>query len=205
MGDTAVTERDAAGSRRRLRLPRRPKILPGGRAASRPEAGPVSPTSYRTLSRKLPTSLTALGGALALLGGLGAWARATELAPEALAPEEVRVAMGYTEPVGVWIAVAGGAAIVASLVWLTRRLLPKLVPVALSATTIGLVATRLPEIDATARGWAVEARQGSVEFVSFHAGFGWGAWFMLAAAVTLALGIIAGVLRELDLRRGIPE
>jgi len=205
MGDAAVTDRDPVRSRRRLRLPRRLRVPAGGRAASRPEAPASSPTSYRTLSRKLPTSLTALGGTLALLGGLGTWARATELAAEDLAPEEVRVAMGYAEPIGIGIAVAGGAAIIASLAWLTPRLLPKLVPFALAATIIGLVASRLPEIDSTARAWAVEAREGSVEFLSFHAGFGWGAWCMLAGSVALALAVGAGVLRELDLRRGIPE
>jgi hypothetical protein len=37
---------------------------------------------------------------------------------------------------------------------------------------------------------------------AFHAGFGWGAWLILVGVVLLALGLLAGGLRELDLRRG---
>ncbi|MGH2693866.1 MAG: hypothetical protein ACRDJJ_03515 [Actinomycetota bacterium] len=205
MGDAAVTERDPARNRRRLRLPRRLRVLAGGRTAEHREAQPISPTSYRTLSRKVPSSLTALGGTLALLGGLGTWARATQLSAEGVAPEQVRVVMGYSEPAGVAIAVVGGAALLSSVAWLTSRLLPKLLPLVLSGTIIGLVAWRIPVIDRTARVWVVDAREGALDFVSFHAGFGWGAWLMLVATIALGLGVFAGILRELDVRRGTPE
>ena len=35
----------------------------------------------------------------------------------------------------------------------------------------------------------------------YHAGFGWGAWLALLGSVLIGLGVLAGVLRELDLRR----
>jgi hypothetical protein len=37
---------------------------------------------------------------------------------------------------------------------------------------------------------------------AFHAGYGWGAWLLLVGSVLLALALLAGGLRELDLRRG---
>jgi hypothetical protein len=203
MGDAVVTERDPA--RKRPRLPRRLRVLVGGRTAERREAQPISPTSYRTLSKKVPSSLTALGGTLALLGGLGTWARATQLSAEGISPEQVRAVMGYSEPAGVAIAVVGGAALLSSIAWVTSRLLTKLLPVVLSGTIIGLIAWRIPMIDRTARAWVVDAREGPLDFVNFHAGFGWGAWLMIVAAVALGLGAFAGILRELDVRRGTPE
>jgi hypothetical protein len=174
-------------------------------AKREPKAIAATPTGYRTFSRKLAPGLTATGGVLAALGGLGAWIRATQVVTEGLAEEEVAVVMGHTSDWGRVIGVLGGVAAVASFAWLMSRLLPKLVSILVSAAVIALAVWRLPLINGQAQDMAANARSGEIDFISFHAGFGWGAWCLIAGCVALALGAMAGVLRELDLRRGVQE
>jgi hypothetical protein len=160
------------------------------------------PTEYKTFSRKLAPSLHVLGGALAIAGGLGVWVRATELAQEGLAPVEVASHMGYSEQAGIAIAAVGGALVLSSIAWLLRFRILKLLPLLASIALAVLVGSQLPRIDSSAAALAEQARE-QIDFVAFHAGYGWGAWCMLAGAVLAVLGSLAGVLRELDVRKGI--
>jgi hypothetical protein len=161
------------------------------------------PTQYRTLSRKLAPSLHVSGGALSIAGGLGVWVRATELMATGLAPAEVMTTWGYDGWPGIAIAALGALTMIASVTWLLRFLVPKLVPIASSIALAALVGWQLPVIDREAAALADQARE-QIDFVAFHAGYGWGAWCMLAGAVIAVLGSVAGVLREIDVRRGIP-
>lgn len=224
MGEAAVTSEPAAaeaapstgngaGARGRVRrwialrrAPSQPDAQPDAPAATEAAPRSLAPTAYRTFSPKLAPSLTALGGVLALIGGLGTWLRATKVVTEGLAAEEVEVVMGYEDPAGVAIAALGGACIVLSLVWAMRRWpLLKLLPLACAGVAIGLAAWKLPLLDDRVAVMAREAREGTLDFVSYHAGFGWGSWCLVAACVLLALGAVVGLLRELDLRKGIPQ
>lgn len=161
------------------------------------------PTQYRTFSRKLAPSLNVFGGALALAGGLGVWLRATELAQDGLAPTVVALTMGYSDWPGIAIAALGGLTLMSSALWLLRGRILKLLPLLYSVALAVLVGWQLPAIDRDAASLAEQARE-RIDFVVFHAGYGWGAWCMLAGAVIAVLGSIAGVLRELDVRKGIP-
>jgi hypothetical protein len=161
------------------------------------------PTQYRTISRKLAPSLNVLGGTLAIAGGLGVWVRATELTAEGLVPAEVATTWGYEDWPGLAIAALGVLTAIGALTWLMRFLLPKLLPVAYSIALAVLVGWQLPLVDREAAALAEQARS-QVDFVAFHAGYGWGAWCMLAGAVVAVLGSVAGALREFDVRRGIP-
>jgi hypothetical protein len=80
-------------------------------------------------------------------------------------------------------------------------LILKVVPLLTSGAAIALIAWQLPLVDAEARQLAADAIE-RASFFSYHAGLGWGAWCMAAAAVLLFLGSIVGILREIDLRRG---
>ena len=167
------------------------------------------PLAYQTFSSKLAPTLTALGGLIAIAGGLGVWVRAVRLETEGLPPEEVATQLGYNSPEGLSIAVFGAIAALTSWLWLRRRpvfkivpsLVTKLLPLLSSAGVIALVAWQLPLIDGEAQALAQEAIA-DANFVTFHAGLGWGAWCMAAAAVLLFLGSIVGILREIDLRKG---
>ena len=161
------------------------------------------PSAYKTFSRKLAPSLNLIGGAVAIAGGLGVWLRATELTAEGLAPTEVTTTMGYESWPGIAIAAAGAVTLLGAMTWLLKFLIPKLVPVLSSIALAVLVGWQLPLIDRDAAALADQARE-QIDFVAFHAGYGWGAWCMLAGAVIAVLGSAAGVLRELDVRRGIP-
>lgn len=161
------------------------------------------PTEYRTFSRKLAPSLNVVGGALAIAGGLGVWMRATELTQDGLAPTEVALTMGYSEWPGVAIAALGGLTLLSSVLWLLRFRILKLLPLLYSVALAVLVGWQLPRIDGDAASLAEQARE-QIDFVAFHAGYGWGAWCMLAGAVLAVLGSLAGLLRELDVRKGIP-
>ncbi|MGH2739932.1 MAG: hypothetical protein ACRDH6_05555 [Actinomycetota bacterium] len=159
----------------------------------------IGPTAYRTFSPKLAPTLTALGALLTIAGGLGTWIRATEIQAEGGDPIEVARVMGFSEGEGWGLAALGLAALVAALTWSVRSLLPKAAPILASAALVGFIGWRLSVLDQRAATMADQARA-APDFFSFHAGFGWGAWLMLFAAVLLGLSIVVGVLRELDLR-----
>ena len=224
MGETAlkeaVTEQsepaEEAAKTRRLRMPwsRRDRGAENAtteRAAIEEtpegEAPEPSPLAYKTFSHKLPPALTALGGLLAVAGGLGAWVRATRVQTEGLAPEQVAVSMGYNDAEGMTIAVFGGVAVLTALFWLRKKpllgFLPpfalKLLPVLASIAVIALAVWQLPLIDQQAQALAQEAIQ-DASFTAFHAGLGWGAWLLIVAVVLLFLGIVIGILREIDVR-----
>ena len=65
-----------------------------------------------------------------------------------------------------------------------------------------MVGWQLPLIDQDAAALAQQARE-QIDFVAFHAGYGWGAWCMLTGAILALLGSTAGTLREMDVRKGI--
>ena len=158
--------------------------------------------TYRTFPARLPAMLTALAGGFLMLGSLGASVRASALLEAREDVKQVRVLMGFRQGIG-WVLFALGLAmIVASLAWLGRRRTLKLGAFALAAVTGALVVTRLLAFDDRARAWAEAARR-TPRYVGFHAGFGWGAWLLLAGVILAGFGVLVGVLREIDLRKGI--
>jgi hypothetical protein len=140
---------------------------------------------------------------LAIAGGLGSWVRATRVASEGLTPEQVGNWMGRTSDYGIAIAVIGGAAALSSILWLLRPLLAKLPSLATSVAVIVLGLIQLPAIDRVATTWAADASSSQTDFLTYHAGLGWGAWLLIVSCVLLALGAVVGVLREIDVRRGV--
>jgi hypothetical protein len=173
------------------------------------EGGPeitrrVSPTEYRTFSRKLAPALTGLGGILAVTGGLGTWirtAKATRLGDNLT---ESGAGMGYSEPLGWVLAGLGAIAVIGSVAWMATSFYPKLIPIFASVAVALITAQRLPDLDRQVDRMVAEATS-KLGFTDYHAGFGWGAWLLLVASVLLLLGALVGILREMDLRKGIPE
>jgi hypothetical protein len=196
---------------RRLRLPWSKRDQSDAPTQTEPAVesdAEASPLAYKTFSPKLAPGLTAMGGALAIIGGLGAWVRATEVETEGIAARQVAVQMGYNDPEGVTIAVFGVIAIVTALLWVRRRpvfkavpaFVVKLIPLASAVGIIALAGWQLPLMDQQAQALATQAIE-EANFVNFHAGLGWGAWCLVVAGIVLFLGAVIGILRELDLRR----
>lgn len=173
-----------------------------GKARDDKTAKPL-PAGYKPFSRKLAPGLIAVSGAVSVAGALGAWIRTSQVQAEGLPEAQVRAVMGHEADWGRAIALVAALATVSALVWLRRNIWLKAASVILGAAVIGLATWRLPIISEQAAGLARQARSGEIDFVTFHAGFGWGAWFLVVGAVGLFLGISAGILRELDIRRGI--
>jgi hypothetical protein len=161
------------------------------------------PTGYQPFSNKLAPGLISFGAIFSVFGALGAWIRTSRVVAEGLPEEQVGAVMGYDADWGRLIAVVAGVTLLSAIVWVRRNLLLKLVSAALCIATIVLAALRLPVINDQAAGLAFQARTGDIDFISFHAGFGWGAWCLIFGAVALFLGLSAGFLRELDVRKGI--
>lgn len=159
------------------------------------------PAGYQPFSNKLAPGLIVLGGLLSVAGALGAWIRTSQVVAEGLQEEQVRAVMGHEADWGRLIAVVAGLATFSAAAWLFRNLALKIVSIALSIAVMVLAILRLPVIDDQAAGLAFQARTGDIDFISFHAGFGWGAWCLIVGAVALFLGVSAGILRELDVRR----
>jgi hypothetical protein len=176
----------------------------GFKAWTRSAAARPDPDAYRTFPRTLAPGLAAAGGLLVFMGGLGTAIRATAVTSEALPPQPVGTLNGYSEGLGVAVALLGAAVVFVAAMTLWTRTLPRLTLeiTALSAAmgTLG----RLLELNRAADSLAASASQ-QPTFLSFHATFGWGAWSMLIGLVLLFLGALVGGLRELDLRRGKEE
>lgn len=163
---------------------------------------------YSSFSRKLPAVFTGLGGALAILGALGKWTRATRGTASQRAAEEVQAVMGHSSLIGWAIAAVGLLALVGSVAWFMKRFFPKLVPIGAALVVAGAGVWQLLELQDRYRAMAQAARKAALDSTTsyvFHAGYGWGAWLLLAGAILLVLGAIAGLLRQLDVRRGIAE
>ena len=167
----------------------------------RVRADSVSGAGYRTFPARLPVLLTALGGVLVVLGALGSGLRASAITRVGDDPTTVRVLTGSGQRTGWVLAAIGVAVAVVSLAWRGRRRLTKLVAVAVAAVAAAAVALRLVSLNDRAALWAAEARR-APRFIGFHAGLGWGAWCLLAGAILAGFGVLVGVLRELDVRKG---
>ena len=199
MVDASGTVRAPKGLRKKLA-----SLGAHARAGTGTKVATETPTGYRTFSRKLAPSLIGIGGVLAALGAVGTWVRASEVVSESLPEEEVAAVMGHTSDWGRLLAALSAVVAIGSFVWLGKRLLPKLVSFLLSAGIIGIAVWRLLEIDRAAQAMAAQAGAGEIDFVSFHAGFGWGAWCLVAGCLALFLGVVVGILREIDVRKGMP-
>ena len=64
--------------------------------------------------------------------------------------------------------------------------------------------TRIITLDSRSAGIAEAAKQ-NPNFLAYDAGFAWGAWCILLGLVLVFLGLAVGLLRVIDVRRGLPE
>jgi hypothetical protein len=158
-------------------------------------------TGYRTFPSRIPVILTALGGGLVVLGSLGASVRASAIQRLNEDPQQVRVLMGHEGGIGWILAGLGLALMVLSFAWLGRRRVPKAMTMAVVIATGAIVASRLLHFNEVAAGWA-DAATSAPRFIGFHAGLGWGAWALLVGAILAGFGVLVGLLRELDVRKG---
>lgn len=166
-----------------------------------PKTSPESPTAYRALSAKGVAALTAAGGALTIAGGLGNWMRAASAAREGDPLEDIGAVMGYSEGTGWILAALGAIALLGGFAWFMSSLAPKMIPILAALAVAAITAQRLPQIQSGARN-LVERATEELGFATFHAGFGWGAYLLLMGSILLLLGAFAGILREMDMRRG---
>lgn len=164
----------------------------------------ASPTAYQTFSRKLAPSLTGIGGALVILGGLGTWIRIARSTRVGENLKDVGAAMGYSQKIGWILAGLGVLALAGAVTWFATSFLPKLVPILVSVAVAALTAQRLRLLSIEIRRTVAEATK-KLGFTDFQAGFGWGAWMLLIGSILLLLAAVVGLLREMDLRRGIAE
>lgn len=195
MTEAAVGEERGKGLGKLRALLSRPKKRDEDVAAAKP-------AGYETFSNKLAPGLVALGSVLSIIGALGAWIRTSRVVSEGLPEEQVDAVMGYEADWGRLMAAVAALALLSAIAWVRRNLLLKLLSLGIAGAVIVLSVIRLPVIDDHAAGLAYEARTGEIGFISFHAGFGWGAWCLVVGAVALFLGASAGVLREFDVRKG---
>jgi hypothetical protein len=140
------------------------------------------------------------GAALVAVGGLGTWIRATTTPVGTTTPLQVATVVGRSESGG-WVLLAVGAVtLAAAFAWRSRAARVRAIAPGVSVIAVILASVRLGLIDGRSARMAQEAATGGSIDV-YHVGFGWGAWLLLVGTVLLMLSLLAGVLRELDLRR----
>lgn len=169
---------------------------------------PARPGEYRTFSIKLAPALTAAGGVLLIISSLGTWLRIQKAVLIGKAPTDAAAVMGYHSKSGWVLAILGLFIVLGSVAWFPYSWRPKLIPILGSLAGILIGGARLVLLNSDANSLAAAAKAGlktKLGFVIYNAGFGWGAWIMLIACALLALGVLAGAMREVDLRKGFPE
>ena len=155
----------------------------------------------RAVSPRLAPGLTAAAGVLIAVGGLGTWIRATTIPTGSATLEQVAVVTGRSASGG-WILFGIGiACVIGAFAWRSRAPQARAVAAVVSVVAIAFSVVRLGLVDSRAARMAEEARSTSGIDV-YHAGFGGGAWLLLAGVVLLALALLAAGLREIDMRRG---
>ena len=176
---------------------RRQEGVPPAALRVRPKEAAVE----RALSPRLAPGLTASAGVMIAVGGLGTWIRATTVPTGTATLEQVAVVTGRSGTGG-WVLLGiGVACVIAAFAWRSRVAQARAVAAVTAVVAIVFSAVRLGLIDSRAARMAEEARSTSGIDV-YHAGFGWGAWLLLAGVVLLALALLVAGLREIDLRRG---
>jgi hypothetical protein len=172
---------------------------------SKPDiATPERATEYRTFARKIPHALIASGGAIAFIGALGAWIRATEVKSESLPPQLVGTLWGYADHTGRAIAIVAAVAAFIAVIGYFTDFLPRFSLEAAGLVLFAVLLARLLSLNSRSGELAAAAKQ-NPSFFSYNASFGWGAWLMLLAVVLVFLGSLVGALRELDIKRGLSQ
>lgn len=157
---------------------------------------------YRTFPARLPAVLGIAAGGFGVLGALGAGLRASAKATARDDPTQVGVLLGYRSGAGWMLAVLALAVAASALAWMGGRRLLKLGAAGIAVAFAALAVLRLSFFDSRGVEWARAARE-RLDFVGYHAGFGWGGWLLLTAAILAGFAVLVGALRALDLRKGI--
>jgi len=161
-------------------------------------------TEYHTFPRRITPALVGAGGAFTFIGALGAWLRSLEVTSTGGSPRLVGVAWGYSDSTGKAIAILAAVAVFIAAVSYFTDYLPRYAPAAAALVLVAVLIARLITLNSRAEAAAALAKT-NPSFQAFNARFGWGAWMMVLGLVLSFLGLLVGVLREIDLRRGKPE
>lgn len=174
-------------------------------ADARGESVSTVAPAYRTFPARVPVSLAITGGTLSALGALGTAIRATRVPAVRDAAVQAGVTMGYRDAAGWVIAVLAVELIVLALMW--RRAVPllKIAAAGVAVATIVLSVLRIANLSERATAIAASRVRAPQGFVAYHVGLGWGSWVLALGAMLVGFALLVGLLRELDLRKGLPE
>ena len=175
---------------------------PGLAGRERVRADQAAGTAYRTFPARVPAVLSLIAGTLGALGALGAGVRASAVATARDEPLQVGVVMGHDDATGWVLAVLAVLLGVSAIAWLGRRKVLKLGASGVALAFGVLAGIRIDSFDRRAAELAAAAQR-QPDFAGYHAGLGWGAWMLLAAAIVTAFVLLVATLRALDLRKGL--
>ncbi len=175
---------------------------PGLAGRERVRADQAAGTEYSTFPARVPAVLSLIAGAFGVLGALGAGVRASAVATARDEPRQVGVVMGHNDVTGWVLAVLAVLLGLSAIVWLGRRKVLKLGAAGIALAFGILAGVRLDFFDRRAAELAAAAQR-QPDFAGYHAGLGWGAWLLLAAAIVAAFVLLVATLRSLDLRKGL--
>src|SRR5437763_2792506 len=172
----AAAQQSEPGSAGMAEASTAPVVERSGFAWSKPDAGtPEAEARYRTFPRKIAPTLVTAGAFLALIGGLGGWIRAVEVKNTTLGPQTVGTLWRYSEPTGRAVATLAAVALVVAAAWYFMDILPRFALQGAAAVLFAVMVARLITVNSRSSALAAAAKQ-NPNFLSFNAGFTWGAW-----------------------------
>jgi hypothetical protein len=140
-----------------------------------------------------------------VLGSLGTAIRATKVPAVREAAVQAGVTMGYRDAAGWVIAALCVELVVLALMWRRGAVMLKLAFAGVALVSIILSVLRIANLSDRATAIAASRVRTPQGFVAYHVGLGWGAWVLALAAILIGFALLVGLLRELDLRKGLPE